>query len=134
MKDTLIKGLSKTARVEVNQQRTIGFMGDDCRVYATPELVRDIENISRELILEHLHEDEDSVGIHIAIDHMAATPLGMWVDISVIIQNVDGRKVSLAVECRDALDMVARGEHQRFVVDRETTAQRIRTKSENAAS
>jgi len=126
----LAAGLGKTERLNVDTGRTIAFMGDECRVYATPELVRDIEMTSRELLLEHIEEGQDSVGTRVAIDHLAATPLGMDVSISVEITVVDGRHVTLAVECKDALDLIARGTHERFVVDVVKTAERIKQKRE----
>jgi len=128
----LESGLSKTARLNVDTGRTIAFMGDDCRVYATPELVRDVEMTCRELLLEHIDEGRDSVGTRVAIEHLAATPLGMDVSVSVTITAVEGRRVTLAVECRDALDLIARGSHERFIVDIDKTAERIRQKRERA--
>jgi len=130
----LAAGQSKTERLNVDTSRTIAFMGDDCRVYATPELVRDIEMTSRELLLEHITEGQDSVGTRVAIDHLAATPLGMDVSISVEITALKGRHVTLAVECKDTLDVIARGIHERFVVDIAKTAERIQQKLERAGA
>jgi len=130
----LAAGQSKTERLNVDTSRTIAFMGDDCRVYATPELVRDIEMTCRELLLEHIDEGQDSVGTRVAIDHLAATPLGMDVSISVEITALKGRHVTLAVECRDTLEVIARGTHERFVVDVAKTAERIRQKLERAGA
>lgn len=129
MKPTLQPGLARTEKIVVDRPRTIDFMGDACRVYATPELVRDIESCSRRLLAEHLDAGEDSVGTRVAVDHLAATPLGMWVDITVSIARVEGRKVTLLVECRDPVDRVAGGEHQRFIVDLATTLKRLQAKA-----
>ncbi len=133
MKDTLKAGLDNTARIEVDASRTIDFMGDDCRVYGTNWLVYDIEMTSRNFLLEHLDEGEDSVGTRVAIDHLAATPLGMWVDVTVSIKEVKGRMVTFDIECRDELDVVAKGNHMRFIVDLATTADRIRGKKAKVA-
>ena len=54
--------MSKTRTIVVDEERTISFMGDDCRVYATPSFVRDLEHLSRDLIIEHIDAGEDSVG------------------------------------------------------------------------
>ena len=129
MKPTLQPGLARTEQIHVDRPRTIDFMGDACRVYATPELLRDIEACSRRLLLEHLDPGEDTVGTRVVLDHLAATPLGMSVDISVSVTRVEGRKVTLLIECRDAVDRVAGGEHQRFVVDLATTLKRLQTKA-----
>lgn len=134
MKDTLTKGLTKTSRFAIDEHRTIGFIGDDCRVYATPYLLYDIEVVSRNLIKEHLDDDEDTVGTHADITHLAATPLGMWADIKVTITEVNGRKVDLEFECKDAMDAIAKGIHSRFIVDKYRTVDQIKSKMRKAAS
>ena len=73
MKQSLQPGLSKTARIEIGLDRTIDFMGEEGRVYATPMLVRDIEQTCRGLLLEHADAGEDSVGMDIALRHLAPT-------------------------------------------------------------
>lgn len=132
MKDTLAAGVSKTARIIVDKSRTIDFMGEDCRVYATPELVRDIEMTCRALLLEHLDAGEDSVGTRVEVDHLAPTLLNMWVDLTVTVANVEGRAVSFEISGRDPVDQIARGKHNRFVVDVAKTAERLKGKAAKA--
>ena len=79
MKSSLAAGVASTVRHTVDRERTIGFMGENARVYATPMLVRDIEMASRELLLSHLDPGEDSVGTRIELDHLAATLQGMLI-------------------------------------------------------
>lgn len=117
MKESLATGLTRTARVVVDDTRTISFMGDEGRVYATPELVRDIEMTCRDLLLEHTDKGEDSVGTHIDVSHIAATPIGMWADITVTVKAVDGRAVTFEISACDAVEQICRGSHSRFVVD-----------------
>ncbi|MFQ5418757.1 MAG: thioesterase family protein [Anaerolineae bacterium] len=130
MKESLQTGISTTARYTIDEARTIDFMGDEGRVYATPELVRDIENTCRDLLMAHLDDGEDSVGVHIKVDHMAATLLGMWVEVTAKVTAVDGRRVTLEITARDNLEDVARGKHVRFVVDVQKSAARFRQKAE----
>ena len=75
MKASLRPGVSRTNRIVVDRDRTIGFMGEEGRVYGTPYLVRDIEHTCRDLLLEHADPGEDSVGIDVAIKHLAPTLL-----------------------------------------------------------
>src|SRR5213078_3077406 len=70
MKDSLRLGVSRVERITVDRDRTIGFMGEEARVYATPRLVSDIEITCRNLILEHADPGEDSVGMEIALKHL----------------------------------------------------------------
>lgn len=117
MKTTLEPGASRSERIEVDHDRTISFLGQDLRLYSTPSMVRDIEYTCLRLIQEHLDEGESSVGIHIEVDHLAATPLGQAVTVEVSVRAVDGRKVSLEASVRDAVEEVGRGRHTRFVID-----------------
>ena len=74
MKDTLKPGVSATRRLVVDKERTIDFLGEELRVYATPCFVRDIEETCLQLILEHCDPGENSVGIGIAITHSGRPP------------------------------------------------------------
>ncbi len=133
MKTTLCAGLSRVKRIEVDRDRTIGFMGEAGRVYGTPYLVRDIEHTCRDLIIEHGDPGEDSVGTDISIKHLAPTLLGMSVDITVTVTAVEGRKVTFDVSARDELDQICSGTHGRFVVDIGKTLERLKAKAAKAA-
>ena len=128
MSETVKPGLSATRRVEIDRDRTISFMGDDCRVYATPKLLYDVEYACRDLLFEHIEAGKDSVGTRVELDHIGATLMGMWVDISVTITAVNGGAVSFDFTVRDAVEEVARGKHNRFIVGIEKTAQRLKAK------
>ncbi|MFQ5408671.1 MAG: thioesterase family protein [Anaerolineales bacterium] len=134
MKDSLAVGLSTSVRITVDEARTIDFMGDEARVYATPALVRDVETTCRNLLLEHVDPGEDSVGVRIELDHLAPTLLDMWVEITVELVELDGRRATFKVTARDAVETVARGRHVRFVVDVAKSAARFQKKAEKAAA
>lgn len=129
MRSSLAPGIAKTGAIVVDKPRTIDFMGEECRVYATPQMVSDIEVLCRDLMLEHLDPGEDSVGARIELDHLAPTLLGMPVEITVKVTEVNGRLVTFEIEARDSLDPVGRGRHTRFVVDTAQTAERLRRKA-----
>ncbi len=132
MKSTLIAGVTKTVSIRVDRDRTIDFMGEECRVYATPNLVRDIEMTCRELLLEHLDVGEDSVGARIELDHTAPTLLGMSVELTVTISSAEGRAISFEISGKDSVDAICRGKHNRFVVDVAKTAERLKAKAAKA--
>ena len=129
MKVSLRPGLSRVERITVDRDRTIGFMGEEARVYATPRLVSDIEITCRNLILEHADPGEDSVGMEIALKHLAPSLPGMTVEIDVRVVAVDRRKISFEVSARDELDEISAGTHARFVVDVAKTIERLKAKA-----
>jgi predicted thioesterase len=109
-------------------------MGEEGRVYSTPDLVRDIEHTCRDLLLEHADAGEDSVGLEISLRHSAPTLLGMHVDVTATIAAVDGRKVSFEVTAKDDLEPISTGTHTRFVVDVAKTVDRLKAKAAKLAT
>lgn len=133
MKDSLRPGVSVSKRIVVDQERTIGFMGEEGRVYATPSLVRDIEHTCRDLLLSHADKGEDSVGMEISVRHLAPTLPGMGVEITATIAAVDGRKVTFEISARDDVEAIGEGRHTRFVVDVGKTLERLKAKAAKRA-
>jgi len=133
MKPTLTAGVAGTREFLVDRERTIDFMGEEARVYATPMLVRDIEVTCRELLLEHLDPGEDSVGTRVEIDHLAPTLLGMKVAIEAKLAELKGRAATFEITASDGIDQICRGRHMRFIVSVEQTRQRLKQKQAKAA-
>ena len=129
MKEGLEVGATHTARYEIDKDRTIGFMGEELRVYATPVMVRDMENTCR-LFLEdvYLDEDENSVGARVEIDHMGPTLVGMYVNIKITVTELRGPKVAFEFEVHDQIEQVGRGKHLRFVVPLDKQRERLEGK------
>jgi predicted thioesterase len=134
MVDSLKTGLTTTAHILVDKSRTISFMGDEGRVYATPELVRDIEMTCRNLLLEHIDGGQDSVGTHIDLSHIAATPLDMWVDITTVVKSLDGRAVIFEFSAHDPVEQICHGKHSRFIVDVARTMKHLKGKIDAVAA
>ena len=134
MKQGLRPGISKLKHIVVDRDRTIGFMGEEGRVYGTPELGRDIEHACRDLLLDYADPGEDSVGIEIALKHTAPTLPGMTVDIHATVTAIDGRKVTFEVTAKDELEPIGEARHVRFMVDKQKTFERLRAKAANRAA
>jgi predicted thioesterase len=132
MKSTLKVGLSSTEHFTVDEARCIGFMGKEGMVYATPRMVLDVEHACRNLLLEHLDDVEDSVGAHVSIDHLAATPLGLDVAIDVRLVDIEKRRVTFEFSVRDSVEDCGRGKHVRFVADKAKSFERIKAKRAKA--
>jgi fluoroacetyl-CoA thioesterase len=132
VKPSLAKGLGFVKTVLVDEARCIGFMGKEGMVYATPRMVSDVEYACRDFLLQHLDPGEDSVGAHVSIDHLAATPLGLQVTIEVQISEIDRRKVVFTFAVKDPVAQVGRGTHVRFVVETAKTRERLAAKRAKA--
>ena len=134
MKPSLVPGAALVKRILVDEERCISFMGRENMVYATPRMVSDVEYACRDFLLQHLDAGEDSVGAHVSIDHLAATPPGMEVTIEARISSVDRRRVTFEFSVKDPIEEVGRGSHVRFVVEAAKTRERIAAKRARAGS
>jgi len=134
MKPTLKPGLTITKTVTVDEPRVISFMGDDCRVYATPRIISDLEYTCRNFLLEHLDAGEDSVGTKVNWEHVGPALLGAKVTISVKVAGVDGRRVSFEAKVDEGADAVAHGTHERFIVDVQKVRERLLKKKAQRAT
>ena len=64
----------------------------------------------------HLDAGEGSVGTHVDVSHLAATPPGMTVTVDAECVEVSGRKVVFKVSAHDGMDLIGEGRHERVVV------------------
>ena len=128
MKDTLKAGVVHEERIGIDTERTIAFMGDELRVYATPRMVQDIEHTCRQLLLPHHDAGEDSVGARVEIDHLGPTLIGQSVTVGAEVVEVEGPRVVFEVNVHDELDHVGRARHIRFVIDKAKQGGRLAKK------
>jgi len=132
VKPSLKSGLAHSKTITVDEERCIGFMGREGMVYATPRMVSDVEYTCRDFLLEHLDAGEDSVGAHVSIDHLSATPLGLQVVVQIKITEIDRRRVTFEFTVRDPVEECGRGKHVRFVVETAKTRERLAAKRAKA--
>jgi predicted thioesterase len=104
-------------------------MGEHLRVYATPLMVKDVENACRDLLSNYLESTENTVGARVEIDHLGPTLIGMWVDVVVKLTGIEGRRINFDIEVRDELDTVGKAKHTRFVVDLSKQKERLEAKA-----
>lgn len=131
---TLETGTATERRLLVDQPRTISFLGEDLRIYATPRLVDDIEQTCLDYLLTFLDEGENTVGAAVDIRHVGATLLGMSVSIVATVTRIEGRSVTFNVEVRDDVELVATAAHTRVVVNVAKLRSRVQAKAEAAAA
>jgi fluoroacetyl-CoA thioesterase len=85
-------------------------------VFATPMLGGLMEQVSAELIDQHLQPGEQSVGVSMDLKHLAATPLGMEVRVRTEVTAVEGRKLSFRLEAFDEVEKIGEALHERFII------------------
>jgi fluoroacetyl-CoA thioesterase len=86
-------------------------------VFATPMMVRAMENAALNAIRDYLDPGESAVGTVVNVRHLAATPVGHQVTAEAEVTKVDGRRVEFKVSARDESEEIGAGTHERMVVD-----------------
>lgn len=129
--ENIIPGLHAEQTITVTKELLASNVGSgDCDVYATPMLVNFIENTAANLVKNHLSDPAlTSVGTLINIQHLAATPEGMQVTAKVEITEVDRKRIVFTVEVQDAVDLICKGTHERFVVEKEKFSSKAKNKA-----
>jgi len=133
MKPDFRTGLTHTQRIVVDRDRTIGFMGEAMRVYSTPSMVSDIERTCKDFLSQYLSQEQNSVGMRVEIDHMGPALLDTRVDVDITVTEIDRRKVTFEAEVRDALDVIGKAKHIRFVVELAKQKERLEAKKAKLA-
>jgi predicted thioesterase len=122
-------GLKHSRSVKVTDEMTPAHLrSEPIRVLSTPDMIRLIEQTAIEAVAPYLTPGQSSVGTRVDVAHLAATPVGMTVTISVELVEVDRRRLSFRVEVRDELDEAGRGTHDRFIVDESQRLPRLEEK------
>ena len=102
----------------VTSEVAITFLGTEgARVLSTPHMIGYMERTCRDTVLPLLEAGYDTVGTHVNVAHLAATPIGMSVTFTAEVIRVDGRRVEFRVEARDEKEKIGEGTHERAIVN-----------------
>jgi predicted thioesterase len=126
-------GLSGEMRVLVNAENAIDFLGlEEARVLGTPYMIAYMEMTSRNLVKDRLEPGQDTVGTHVDVRHLAASPLGMPVRFRAEVIGVEDRRIRFRVEAFDEKEKIGEGTHERAVITVARFASRVQAKLSGA--
>ena len=130
----LNKGIIGKEELIVTEENTAKAVGSGgLEVFATPALIALAEKTAFQSVAEHLEEGQSTVGTHIDIKHIAATPVGMKVTCETELIEVDSenpRKLVFSVNVYDEVEKIAEGTHERFIIYSERFQNKANGKSE----
>jgi predicted thioesterase len=122
-------GLAGYAELVVGEEHTAPSIGSGkVHVLATPVMINLIEAAALDAIERLLPAGYQSLGTHLDVRHVAATPVGMRVKAVAEVTKVDGRTIFFSVFVRDEIDLVGDGAHERVVVNVAKFDQRVQKK------
>ncbi|MBI3433826.1 MAG: thioesterase family protein [Proteobacteria bacterium] len=134
---SLAVGLRHRLSLRVEERLTVPTMSgafsgfaDMPPVFATAFMVGLIEWTCIEALRPFLAAHERSVGTHVDVSHVAATPVGMTVTAAVELVELRGRTLRFKVACRDDLDLIGEGFHERAIIDHGKFIKRVSSKAE----
>ena len=130
MFEQIVPGLVGERETSVEVETTARHLGSgDVSVFATPEMIRLMERAAVRAVDHLLPQGYRTVGIHVDVRHLAATPLGMTVRAKAELLEADGRKLTFRVEAFDDVERVGQGIHQRMIVGLAKFKDRVESKS-----
>jgi len=136
VKNSLKPGITHELRFRVPETKTVPHLYPEApefqvmpRVFATGFMVGFIEWACIRAVNPHIDwPREQTVGTHVNLSHLAATPPGMEIIACVRLVEVNGRKLVFEVEASDGVDVISRGTHERFVIDADRFTRKVADK------
>ena len=130
MMDTVKPGLKGSVDLTVGEEHTAPSVGSGAiHVLGTPVMINLMEAAALAAAEHLLPEGHQSLGIHLDVSHLAATPVGMKVTATAEVTAVEGNRVKFRVEAHDEADLIGEGTHERVVVNVERFDKRVRAKA-----
>ena len=127
MKDSLKPGINFEFKYKVPENKTVPYLYPEIpegqempKVFATGFMVGLFEFACIQAINPHIDwPKEQTVGIHINVNHTAATPPGFTITVKGKLEKVEGRKLTFSIVADDGVDKISEGTHERFVINAE---------------
>ena len=141
MGDSLKAGLTYKFQYTVPDDKTVPFLYPEAtefqqmpRVLATGFMVGLFEWTCIQAVRPHIDwPREQTVGIGVNLNHLAATPPGLTVTVSVKLKEVNGRKLGFEIVADDGIDKISEGTHERFIIEAEKFKLKVSQKAKQAA-
>ncbi len=125
MKNTLQPGLTYEFKFKVPENKTVPYLYPESpefqampKVLATGFMVGLFEWACIQAINPHIDWPvEQTVGTHVNLSHVAATPPGLTVTVKVKLEKVEGRRLTFSIVAEDDVDRISEGTHERFIIN-----------------
>ena len=128
--ENLRTGLKGSVELTVGEEHTAPSVGSGAiHVLGTPVMINLMEAAALAAAEHLLPGGHQSLGIHLDVSHLAATPVGMKVQATAEVTAVEGNRITFRVEAHDEADIIGEGTHERIVVNVERFDKRVRRKA-----
>jgi fluoroacetyl-CoA thioesterase len=124
-----VRGTKELLVTSENTARALGSGGLD--VFATPSMITLMEFCAAQSVRPYLPEGSSTVGTHLDIKHLSATPVGMTVRCETELIEVDRRRLVFSCRAYDDAGVIGEGTQERFIVDNEKFMEKTLNKSKS---
>ena len=142
MKATLVPGIEYDFCFRVTDAQTVPALFPEAgdlqvmpTVFATGFMVGLFEWTCIQALKPHLDwPAEQTVGTHVDFSHVAATPVGFEITVKARLVEVDRRRLVFEIEAHDDADLISRGRHERFIIDKTKFDAKLKEKIDSVGS
>lgn len=118
MEFDLKTGISYTAKQRVAYADTAAKYGSGLvEVFATPAMIALMENAALKTVLPYLGDEHNTVGFEVNVRHLKPTPIGMEVQCTATLIEVEGKKLVFKLEASDEEGKIGEGTHIRYIIN-----------------
>ena len=111
-------GTIGTSSLLVGDEHTAPRIGSgQIHVLATPVMINLFEAAALAACEHLLPAGHQSLGTHLDVSHIAATPVGMRATATAEVLSVEGRTIKFRLKAEDERDVIGEGNHERVVVN-----------------
>jgi fluoroacetyl-CoA thioesterase len=140
MKDSLKPGMTHRFKFKIPPSKTVPHLYPESQMFrempevlATGYMVGLVEWACIDALRAHLDwPREQSLGTHVGLSHLAATPPGLTVTVDVRLDKIEGRKLSFSIVAHDGVDKITEGTHERVVIDSARFSAKVGEKAQRA--
>jgi len=102
-----------------DEHSAVRWGSGDIQVFSSPHMIALMEGAAVDAASPFLDPGQSTVGIHVDVAHLAATPIGEAVSARATLVDVDNRRLTFHVQAFDPAGLIGQGSHERFIVDTE---------------
>ena len=129
MEQELRVGIVGKRELTVTEELTAAACGSGLLpVFATPQMIAMMEQTAAESVAPYLPEGSSTVGTHLDVRHLAATPVGLAVTCETELVEIDRRRLVFSCRAYDSAGLIGEGVQERFIVDSESFLRKTEAK------
>ena len=116
MKNGLVRGIKHTQTYVTTLEMRAKQLAAD--IFSTPAMISLMEGTCVRLVAPYLDENEQTVGIHVDVRHLAPTKIGQSVTVTAELIELADNKLRFAVAAvNDRAIEIGKGTHRRALID-----------------